>query len=488
MPDDWDFVDSWLDDVLNSQRLRTPSLKSASISPQDGIPRTAQQIAPPSPTPSNWPGRPSYSPPSASKHPSLKGRCCAHSNSYNCDIMPSPHKRVRAGDDWLSTTTATSALSDIQLPPTAHSRSSSPTNIKATSSVRELRAIYRYASPPLKFTTSVDENTPQSVVDMIRGLPLHGVGVIPGSLKETIKATMPFEYIPDYAFNASTPNDHFTDQNLWRTVTNTLQRAKSCFIDNDPEAPWLAIANKLLEEVFAQPELEGMLCVKDVQYSDINSATLLPHVHNAAIPTKKADLALAISPHAPATVPVYDALLTSDPIMQLSQMSDPSVSRLVLPGCVEVGEPGKNYLEASLQLGVWCFAGLAKLDELRVRSRTAGRKTPTAAMSRQISAADGEGCTVEDQNSVVGVYTTAMDYSRAEQNLPVFGWTAIGMDWKLHIAFRDTTNDGVMILGPLDSGGLGSVMAIFKLFKTATALVKWAKEKYWLEFRSIVEA
>jgi hypothetical protein len=48
MPDDWNFVDSWLDDVLNSQRLKTPSLKWASVSPQDGITRIAQQIAPPS--------------------------------------------------------------------------------------------------------------------------------------------------------------------------------------------------------------------------------------------------------------------------------------------------------------------------------------------------------------------------------------------------------------------------------------------------------
>jgi len=45
---------------------------------------------------------------------------------------------------------------------------------------------------------------------------------------------------------------------------DTLERAKSCFIDNEPEASWLTIANKLLEGVFAQPELERMLCVKDV--------------------------------------------------------------------------------------------------------------------------------------------------------------------------------------------------------------------------------
>ena len=163
MPDGWGFIDSWLDGVLGSRCLETPSLKSASTSPRYGIAWTAQQTAPPSP------------PHSASKHPSLKRKRCA--------IMLSPRKRVRDGDDRLSTTTATSSLSDIQLPPTAHSRSSSPTEVKATSFVRELRAIYRYASPPLKFTTSVDENTPQSVVDMIRELPLHGGGVIPGSLK-----------------------------------------------------------------------------------------------------------------------------------------------------------------------------------------------------------------------------------------------------------------------------------------------------------------
>jgi hypothetical protein len=185
---------------------------------------------------------------------------------------------------------------------------------------------------------------------------------------------------------------------------------------------------------------------------------------------------------------VYTALRTSDPTIRLSQMSETSVSRLALPGCVEVGEPGKSYLEASLQLGVWCFAGLAKLDELKARSGTARPKEPIPATSGQISSAEGEGGAVEDENVMVGVHAAAADSSKAEQNLLVFGWTAIGMDWKLHIAYRDMTDDGVIILGPLDSGGLGSVMAFFKLFKTATALAKWAKEKYWLEFRNIMGA
>jgi hypothetical protein len=60
------------------------------------------------------------------------------------------------------------------------------------------------------------------------------------------------------------------------------------------------------------------------------------------------------------------------------------------------------------------------------------------------------------------------------------------MDWKLHVAYRDRSDGGVMILGPLDSGGVGSVLAFFKLFETATALARWAKEQYWTEFKNIV--
>jgi hypothetical protein len=179
MPNDWNFVDSWLDDVLSFQRLETSTPQMpAFINHGDAITRIAQQAAPPSPPPSNWPERPSYTPPSGSKHPSLKRKHRACFDNDN--IMSSPRKRQKTQSDQRSITTVTPVLSDIQLPPT---RPSSPTKVKAESPVRELRDIYRYAKPPLKYTTSVDENTPQSVVDMIRGLPLHGVNVIPGFLK-----------------------------------------------------------------------------------------------------------------------------------------------------------------------------------------------------------------------------------------------------------------------------------------------------------------
>jgi len=67
-----------------------------------------------------------------------------------------------------------------------------------------------------------------------------------------------------------------------------------------------------------------------------------------------------------------------------------------------VGESGKSYVEASLQLGVWCFAGLAKLDELRVQSRMADREAPTQVINEQIPAMKGGGCTVETENPALG--------------------------------------------------------------------------------------
>lgn len=90
--------------------------------------------------------------------------------------------------------------------------------------------------------------------------------------------------------------------------------------------------------------------------------------------------------------------------MHLSQMSDASVARITLPICVEVGDPGKSYTEASVQLGVWCCAGLLKLQELRTKFGT----------------------------------------ERSDEPLPLFGWTAIGTDWKLHLAYGD--QDGAAVV------------------------------------------
>jgi len=140
------------------------------------------------------------------------------------------------------------------------------------------------------------------------------------------------------------------------------------------------------------------------QHSDINSKRLLPQVNDTAIPAKKADLAIALSNTHQDIRAFYLKIRTKELTIQLSQMSETSVSRLTLPGCVEVGEPGKSYLEAALQLGVWSYAGLKKLEELQSQSGSMGNSRDTL----------------------------------------LFGFAAVGTDWKLHFAYNEKGGGGVV--------------------------------------------
>ena len=82
-------------------------------------------------------------------------------------------------------------------------------------------------------------------------------------------------------------------------------------------------------------------------------------------------------------------------------MSDAYTSSIVLACGIEVKEPGGDYNEAIMQLGIWCAAGLAKMKSM-VR-------------------ADAEH----------------------EPLQPLLGWTVIGHEWKLHISWKDANGDVV---------------------------------------------
>jgi len=88
----------------------------------------------------------------------------------------SPRKRQRSA---FSDVGSTSQLSDASTP-------NLPAKVRAGSPSRELREIYRFATPPLKFSPSPDDTTPKFVLDLIKSLPLNGVSVIPVGLKVSI--------------------------------------------------------------------------------------------------------------------------------------------------------------------------------------------------------------------------------------------------------------------------------------------------------------
>lgn len=99
-------------------------------------------------------------------------------------------------------------------------------------------------------------------------------------------------------------------------------------------------------------------------------------------------------------------------------MSKTSVSRLALPGCVEVGRPDKRHLEASLKMELWCFACLAKLEELSERPRMQGPKTSTPMINGKTSTVESDRYIAEDERSILDAH--AVDCSKTEGGLPVF--------------------------------------------------------------------
>jgi len=122
------------------------------------------QSPPPSPVDRDIPTSPSncFCPPESL---TKRGQCD--------DMSQSPKKRKpNQQSDVIS-----DALSEISLPPPSSDR------VRPSSPPRELREIYRYAKPPLRFITTPDERTPPCVLDLYRKLQKSAAAVIPATLK-----------------------------------------------------------------------------------------------------------------------------------------------------------------------------------------------------------------------------------------------------------------------------------------------------------------
>ncbi|KFZ19777.1 hypothetical protein V501_00510 [Pseudogymnoascus sp. VKM F-4519 (FW-2642)] len=385
----------------------------------------------------------------------------------------SPQKRTRADSPSMSRSPKKRKTNPPTAPSDALSEYSLPTpsdRVRASSPPRELREIYKYAQPPIRFLTTPDEHTPKTVLELYKNLQeASSAAAIPAILKERIHDTYPYQSIPSSAFVPTEQTLQSSElESTWKLAASLLSRARQAFEGNEPEGSWIRLASEVLDGVFDGSELK-LLRTMDVQYSDINSTTLLPTVNDIAIPVKKADLAVAIHSAKPAASMIYESIRKQNPAMKLSQMADASVSRMALPICVEVGEPGKSYNEASIQLGVWCCAGLLKLHELRLQQ------------------ADID----------------------AEETVPLIGMTAIGLDWKSHVAYK-LPGDGAIvshlhfhtpyevekssadlvgvvkvILGPVSIGGYEDIQSFFVLNSVFKIIAKWAEQDYWTHFRAI---
>lgn len=170
----------------------------------------------------------------------------------------------------------------------------------------------------------------------------------------------------------------------------------------------------------AQSDLDDytppMLNVESIQTQSISSS-LIP-VSTTTSFAKKADLALAFSLSHPEVLRTLEPIHTRCPELNLSQMEDAYTMRVPLVAGVEVKEPGGSYSEATVQLGVWCAAGLEKLRRLREEAHE--RRT-------------NEALEVDNPPSGEG------GVERDEELPPFVGWTVVGHDWKFHVAWKDSS-------------------------------------------------
>jgi hypothetical protein len=168
----------------------------------------------------------------------------------------------------------------------------------------------------------------------------------------------------------------------------------------------MAVVTSVLKSAtdYADPESDlvdyapSMLNVRSIQTQTISSS-LIP-ISTTTSFAKKADLALAFSLSHPEVLRTLEPIHTRCPELSLSQMEDAFTMRVPLVAGVEVKEPGGSYSDATVQLGVWCAAGLEKLRRLREEARE--RRTNEAA-------------DVDEPPSVVG------------------------HDWKFHVAWKDSS-------------------------------------------------
>lgn len=100
-------------------------------------------------------------------------------------------------------------------------------------------------------------------------------------------------------------------------------------------------------------------------------------------------------------------------------MTDTYTKHIPLVGGIEVKTSGGSSLEASVQLGIWSAAGLQKARLLQ--------------RERQLMTAAGPS----DRDARQSVP------SQENEQLPFFGWTIVGHEWKLYITWKDVIGEVV---------------------------------------------
>lgn len=190
----------------------------------------------------------------------------------------SPQKRTRGDSPSMSRSPKKRKTNTPTAPSDALSEYSLPTpsdRVRASSPPRELREIYKYAQPPIRFLTTPDEHTPKTVLELYKNLQeASSAAAIPAIFKVNIieymlfalanyepqariHDTYPYQSIPSSAFVPTEQTLQSSEvESTWKLAASLLSKARQAFEGNEPEGSWIRLASEVLDGVFEGSELK----------------------------------------------------------------------------------------------------------------------------------------------------------------------------------------------------------------------------------------
>ncbi|KNG84678.1 hypothetical protein ANOM_006987 [Aspergillus nomiae NRRL 13137] len=263
--------------------------------------------------------------------------------------------------------------------------------------------------------------------------------------------------VPDFAWDDTTDWTSGQLEALWEDVIDIYREAAECDEHGQDENAWgtgviLQVLRRGLKRhptLQVKPVSVSRFLLKPLVYLLIFSSrqtqaidhSLLPRTPHQVLVNKKIDFTIAFALRDRRVKAVYDAFISASPDQTVSQTTDPFTKRVALFSGTEVKQSDGSSMEALVQLSIWLAAGLEKLLQLR---------------------------NLQGQEFDL---------------LPTVGWTVIGHEWNLYVAFRGCFEgqDRIYIDGPTEvlSATTRTYYGIFKLIDLVHRVSVYAEEVYW---------
>ncbi|KIV89067.1 hypothetical protein PV10_08678 [Exophiala mesophila] len=338
-------------------------------------------------------------------------------------------------------------------------------NDSGTTSSRKTRDVYPYSTrnrnrnrmlftllavsnPRIRFLQPGNSVIPPEHVSAIWRTLSAGSGLhfIPRAFESLLHIHDPngFENIQPHMFDESAAvwNDELSQ--VWNHVHGIYKQAERCHNYHKNKEAWVQLVRHMLT-LSGVGWLNGMVEINSVQSQAVCRDLLSTLPDNVFPLARKVDLALAFNPSHPDIKGPWDDLHLKHEGVRLSHIDDAYTGTLVVGCGINVKEPGGDYDEAIMQLGVWSAAALELL--LVLASSEARKKL-----------------------------------------YPYLGITVIGHEWRLHLSWKIVGSDDKLVVGPFPLFSLSTVSytGIFALRQLLSRVHSYLCLDYWPWYKSAV--